>query len=248
MRNVPALLRRELNAYFASVMGYVVAMFFLVVMGLVFARTLYELFTYQYTQLTVMQGFFTWFWLPSLVVVPVITMRLLAEEKRSGTIEMLMTAPVSDFEVVFAKWLGAVVLYGWMWGMTVVYALVLRKFSGGAGGLDWGPIASGYLGAILIGQFCVAIGVLASSLTKNQIIAALMTFAVILILFLGSFLLEMFLQGSKFWKVSAYLSMFEHMWDFSRGLIDLRPVVLYVSGTVMMLFAAVRVVESRKWR
>jgi ABC-2 type transport system permease protein len=125
MRNVPALLRRELNAYFASVLGYVVLMFFLVVMGVTFAVVVNYLFTGP-KQTTAMRILFSMFWLPSLVVIPMITMRLLSEEKRAGTIEMLMTAPVTDFEVVFAKYLGAVVLYTLMWGLTGLYVLILR--------------------------------------------------------------------------------------------------------------------------
>ena len=93
MRNVPALLRRELNAYFASVLGYIVILFFLLVMGVSFISIVGELLSRGATQMTVMEGFFSWFWLPSLFLVPAITMRLLAEEKRAGTLEMLMTAP-----------------------------------------------------------------------------------------------------------------------------------------------------------
>ena len=136
MRNVPALLRRELNAYFASVLGYVVIMFFLLVMGVSFVSIVGELLSRGSTQLTVMEGFFSWFWLPSLFLVPAITMRLLAEEKRAGTLEMLMTAPVTDFEVVLAKWLGAVALYTLMWAATGSYIVILRHFSGGQTALD----------------------------------------------------------------------------------------------------------------
>src|SRR5947208_12618568 len=168
MRNVAALLRRELNAYFASVLGYVVMMFFLVVMGVTFAVVVNFLYTGP-KQLTAMKILFSMFWLPSLVVIPMITMRLIAEEKRAGTLEMLMTAPVTDFEVVLAKWLGAVVLYSIMWGLTGLYVLILKQFSGGSSPLDLGPIAAGYVGVLLIGQFLIAVGVLTSSMTKNQV-------------------------------------------------------------------------------
>src|ERR1043166_4046330 len=165
MRNVSALLRRELNAYFASVLGYVVMMFFLIVMGVTFA-VIVNYLNRGPTQLTAMKIMFSMFWLPSLFVIPAITMRLLAEEKRAGTMEMLMTAPVTDFEVVLAKYLGAVVLYSLMWGLTGLYVLILRHFSGGQTALDLGPIASGYVGVLVISQFLIAIGVLASSLTN----------------------------------------------------------------------------------
>lgn len=247
MRNVPALLRRELNAYFASVLGYVVVMFFLLVMGVTFA-VIVSYLNRGPTQVTATRILFSMFWLPSLVVVPMITMRLLAEEKRAGTIEMLMTAPVTDFEVVFAKWLGAVALYTLMWGLTGLYVLILRHFSGGTTELDLGPVASGYVGVLLIGQFLIAIGVLTSSMTKNQVAAALMSFAVIFLILIVLNWLNLQFQGGMLNRIIRFLSAFDHMEDFSRGIIDLRPVVLYLSGTALALFLTTRVVESRKWR
>jgi ABC-2 type transport system permease protein len=247
MKNVPALLRRELNAYFASVLGYVVMMFFLLVMGVTFSVVVYYL-NRGPTQLTAMKIMFGMFWLPALVVIPAITMRLLAEEKRSGTIEMLMTAPVTDFEVVFAKYLGAVVLYALMWAAMGLYALILRHFSGGQTTLDVGPIVCGYIGVLLIGQFLISMGVLASSLTKNQVAAALMSFALIFLVLLVLHWCEFLVPGGLAGKLVEAVSAFRHMDDFSRGILDARPVVLYLSGAALMLFTTVRVVESRKWR
>jgi ABC-2 type transport system permease protein len=248
MRNVPALLRRELNAYFASVLGYVVLMFFLIVMGVTFGVVVNFLSSRGPTQMTAMKIMFNMFWLPSLVVIPAITMRLLAEEKRAGTIEMLMTAPVTDLEVVLAKWLGAVVLYTLMWGFTGLYVLVLRHFSGGTASLDLGPIASGYVGVLVVGQFLIAVGVLASSLTKNQVTAALMSFALIFLFIIVLNWLSYLFPGGPIGTLCRAVSAFEHMEDFSRGILDLRPLVLYASGTALMLFVTTRVVESRKWR
>jgi len=246
MRNVPTLLRRELGAYFASILGYVVVMFFLLVMGVTFAVVVGYL-NRGPTQLTAMKILFQMFWLPSLVVIPMITMRLLAEEKRAGTVEMLMTAPVTEWEVVVAKWLGAFALYGLMWGLTGFYVLILQKFSGGTP-LDLGPILAGYLGVLLIGQFLIAIGLLTSSLTKNQVAAALMSFAVIFLLLIVLNWLGFLFQGGVIGEMVRAASAFEHMEDFSRGLVDVRPVVLYVTGTALVLFVTMRAVESRKWR
>ncbi len=246
MRNIPALLRRELGAYFASILGYVVVMFFLIVMGVTFAVVVGYL-NRGPTQLTAMKILFQMFWLPSLVVIPMITMRLLAEEKRAGTVEMLMTAPVTEAEVVTAKWLGAFALYALMWSLTGFYVLILQKFSGGAP-LDLGPILAGYLGVLLIGQFLIAIGLLTSSLTKNQVAAALMSFAVIFLLLIVLNWLGFLFQGGVAGEIVRAASAFEHMEDFSRGLVDVRPVVLYVTGTALVLFVTMRAVESRKWR
>ena len=247
MRNVPTLFRREMNAYFASVLGYVVMMFFLLVMGVTFAVVVSYL-NRGPTQLTAMKILFSMFWLPSLVVVPMITMRLLTEEKRAGTIEMLMTAPVTDFEVVFAKWLGAVALYTLMWALTGLYVLVLRHFSGATTALDIGPIISGYIGVLVIGQFLISIGVLTSSLTKNQVAAALMSFAVIFLILIVLNWMGFLFQGGPINKLVKAVSAFDHMDDFTRGILDVRPIILYVTGTIWALFVTTRVVESRKWR
>ncbi|NQU12368.1 ABC transporter permease subunit [bacterium] len=247
MRNVPTLLRREWNAYFASVMGYVVLMLFLLVMGFTFAYIV-SFLNRGPTQQTAVGLLFSIFWLPSLMVVPAITMRLLAEEKRAGTIEMLMTAPVTDFEVVFAKFLGAVTLYTLMWALTGLYVLILWHFSDGQAALDWGPIASGYLGVLLVGQFLVAMGVLASSLTKSQVAAALISFALVFFLLIGVLWLSYSFQGGALGKLLRYVSAFDHMSDFARGLVDVRPLVFYLSGTAWVLFVTTRIVESRKWR
>ena len=246
MRNVAALLRRELSAYFASIVGYVVVMFFLIVMGVTFAVVVGYL-NRGPTQLTAMKILFSMFWLPSLVVIPMITMRLLAEEKRAGTIEMLMTAPVTEGAVVVAKWLGALVLYGLMWALTGGYVLILQHFSGGAP-LDVGPILSGYLGVLLIGQFLIALGLLSSSMTKNQVAAALMSFAMIFMILIVLNWLSFLFQGGVFGQAFRTLSAFEHMEDFARGIVDTRPVILYLSGTAVALFFTIRVLESRKWR
>lgn len=248
MKNVPTLLRRELSAYFASVVGYVVLMFFLVVMGVIFG-IIVEYLSRGPTQLTAMKIMFDMFWLPSLFIVPAITMRLLSEEKRAGTLEMLMTAPVTDFEVVFAKFLGAVVLYSLMWVLTGLYVLILRHFSGGTTALDLGPIIGGYVGVLLMGQFLIALGLLSSSLTKNQVMAFLMSFALmfLFLIVVGMWLPSLFPSG-KWERILQFVSARGHMEDFARGIVDVRPLVLYLSGTVLALFIATRIVESRKWR
>ena len=247
MSNVLTLLRRELNAYFASIVGYIVTVFFLVVMGVTFWMIV-EYLTQGPTQFTATKIMFSLFWLPSLFIVPAITMRLLAEEKRSGAIEMLMTAPVTEAQVVLAKWLGAVALYTLMWVFTALYVVILGYFSRGLATLDYGPVGAGYLGVLVIGQFLIAVGLLTSALTKNQVVAALMSFAVLfLLLVVVGFWLPGLASGDRATFLKA-VSPQEHMADFARGLVDVRPLVLYASGTALVLFLTTRVVESRKWR
>ena len=133
-------------------------------------------------------------------------------------------------------------------GVTGFYVLILRHFSGSATALDLGPIFSGYLGVVVIGQFFIAIGVLASSTTKNQIAAALMTFAIVFLLLIVLNWLTFLFPSGPLGKVFHAVSAFDHMEDFQRGIVDVRPLVLYVSGTALALFITTRVVESRKWR
>lgn len=246
MRNVLALLRRELNAYFASVLGYVVMIMFLFVLGRTFSQIVL-VFRERPMQLGPMEALFGMFWFPALFIVPAITMRLVAEEKRSGTIEMLMTAPVTDFQVVFAKYLGAVLLYSLMWAVTGLYILILRHFTGAGTSLDLKQILAGYLCVLTMGQFFVAVGLLASALTKNQVIAAVIAVSAIF-----TFIIVTFWQGTsaagEMAKVFRYISPFEHVREFSRGLVDVRPLALYATGTAVALFVTTRIVESRKWR
>jgi ABC-2 type transport system permease protein len=248
MRNVPTLLRRELMAYFLSPIAYIVILFFLLMMGFNFYLLL-RFLNQNPADVSVMQIFFGWFffWITLLIVVPVITMRLLAEEKANGTIETLMTAPVTDAEVVWSKYLGAVFFYIIMWAPTVAYMLILRAFTQETAPLDWWPIASGYLGTLLVGMLYLSVGCLASALTKNQIAAAIMCFVAITAIFCVSFF-AFFATAGLARDVFSYLSGIEHMNEFARGMVDTRRVVFYLTCTVWMLFVTEKVLESRKWK
>ncbi len=174
-------------------------------------------------------------------------MRIFADEKRSGTIELLMTAPVTDAAVVLGKYAGALSFFVIMWSPTVAYAYVLRAFSPLTASVDYGPMLGGYLGAFLVGGFYVALGVFASSLTRNQIIAAIVSFTFFGVFFFAG--LFVYVGKTDLLKdVVGYFSAMAHMSDFSRGAIDTRPIVFYLSSTVLLLFATVKVVESRKWK
>lgn len=242
------LWRKELTTYFLSPIAYIVMIFFLVVMGAIFSL-LVSVLADGPEGVTVMNLLFgsPFFWMTMLVLVPVLTMRLFAEEKKSGTIETLMTAPVSDTAVVLAKFAGALSFYIFMWLPTAFYIFILWFFSADMLPPDPGPMLGGYLGALLVGMFYLSIGVCSSALTSNQIVSAIITFAVMIILFLAG-LLDYVAHGEWVRQVSAYLSSYSHMLEFSRGTIDSRPVVYYLSGTALLLFTTVKIVEARNWK
>lgn len=248
MRAFRTLWAKELAACFLSPIAYIMIVFFLVVMGFSFWLLVSILFQGSVAA-TIMNELFgsIFFWISMLIVVPVLTMRLFAEEKRAGTIETLMTAPITDAEVVLAKYAGALTFFIIMWIPTAAYMLILRRFSPLTTPPDPGPMLSGYLGAVLVGSLYLSIGLFCSALTRNQIVAAIICFAVLNIAFFTGFLAYVG-RDETVRNVAMYLSSVEHMRDFARGAVDTRSVVFYVTGTAFMLFATVKVVESRKWK
>ncbi|MBW7907769.1 MAG: ABC transporter permease [Kiritimatiellae bacterium] len=242
------LWRKELTTYFLSPIAYIVMIFFLVVMGAIFSL-LVSVLAEGPAGVTVMNLLFgsPFFWMTMLVLIPLLTMRLFSEEKRSGTIETLMTAPVSDTAVVLAKFAGALSFYIFMWAPTALYIFILYYFSADMAPPDLGPMAGGYLGAILIGMFYLSIGLFCSALTSNQIISAIITFAVMIVLFLTG-LLDYVANAEWAQTLSAHLSSYSHMLEFSRGTLDSRPILYYLSGTAVMLFATVKILEARNWK
>ena len=177
-----------------------------------------------------------------LMVVPMITMRLFSEEKKSGTIELLMTSPVSPTQVLLGKFFAALSLYTAIVALTLVYCLILEAY----GDPDWGPIWSAYLGYLLLGGTFIGVGVLASSLTENQIVAVLLAFGALLLLWLIDWSASF--AGPTAAKILSYMSIIQHLQDFQRGVIDTGDVVFYLSFTFFTLFLTTRVLESRRWR
>ena len=248
MRAYLALCRKELAGYFYSPIAYVVEMFFLLLMGFGMRMMVYILAKDTLTSgvMQVLFGESFFFWVALLIAVPVITMRLLAEERRSGTIEGLLTVAVTERVVVLAKFTGALLFYVMMWLPTIVYAFIIRHFDAQVT-VDLGPMLSSYIGVLLLGSFFISLGLLASSLTRNQVIAAMICFVFVGIAFFAGFI--PYWSNSDWVRyVSSYFSPVMHMMDFSRGVVDTRPIVLYVTGTCVMLFATTRVVESGKWK
>lgn len=244
------LTRRELSGYFLSWTGYVIIAVVLFLLGLSFWSLLVALGT-EPTPVPLSELFYEtyYFWLILLLAAPIITMRLFANEKNSGTFETLMTAPVSDGQVVLAKYAGAMVFYLIMWLPMAGCILVLRSFSTGSDAVAPGTLGITYLGILLLGSLYVSLGCFASALTRSQIIAAMISFALGVTLFVLSFL-SYSIPPQSGWmaRVFGHISMLEHMRDFARGVVDTRQVVFYLSLTVLFLFLTLKVVESRRWK
>jgi len=242
---LPALVGKELRSIFFSPMAYFVTTAFLVITGIYFFLIVRAYSLESAPQIPPMQHIFRGFfyWITFLVIVPAVTMRLLAEEAKSGTLEILSTAPVSDFEVVLSKFLATLVFFAAMWSPTLLYVAILNV----GGSPDPGPIAAGYLGTLLLGAVFIAIGLFASSLTKDQVVAAVFGFVFSMAMLSMGFV-ERYVQHPALEEILGYISFFGHASDFGNGIVDTKHVVYYVTLTAFFLFLAVRSVESRKWR
>ena len=247
MRNIITLFKKELMSFFYSPIAYIVMFLFLVMSGFVFSLIFSALNDPSAPSSgSVMEFFFggllMWFYVMPLC--PALTMRSFAEERRTGTIEVLLTAPITDFQTVIAKFLAAWCFYVLLWAPTLLYVLILRHF---IDFVDLGPILTGYIGVLLVGGLFISIGLLTSSLSKNQIVAYIVALVASVILFLlGIF--EYVSRDSKLAGLFRYLNMFEHFQSFGRGILNTQYIVYYVSLTAIILFLTVRAVESRKWR
>jgi ABC-2 type transport system permease protein len=236
VKNTFLVARREVESYFVSPIAYVTLAIFLFLMGYLFERILYlsREATLQYVFYNMVTVF--------MLLLPLITMRLFAEERRAGTIEVLLTSPVRDWEVVLGKYLAALSILVLALALTGLYAVVLAII----GKPEWGPLLSGYLGMLLFGGAVLAIGLLTSSWTRNQVIAAFV--AVIIVLFLWVVDALSSSATGALAGVPSYLSIAQHYDDFLSGVIDTRHVVYYVSVIAIALFMTVRSLESRRWR
>jgi ABC-2 type transport system permease protein len=246
MRAFWATFLRELRAYFVSPLAYLVMFFFLIYNGLTFATIISYLNDprnpgTERPMDSMFQGFF--FWVILLFISTVLTMRLISEELRSGSIEVLMTAPVTEAQVVLGKYSAALTFYCALWLPTVAYAGIVSHYSH----VDWGPIAGGYFGIFCLGALFLSIGVLFSALTRSQLLAAVMTFAVLFILFLVG-LLENLFTNETLKQALGYLDLYGHMEEFHKGIVDSRHLIYYASAIGFFLFLASRALADRKWR
>ncbi len=256
MSNVLAIFWKEMRSYFGSPIAYVIAGGFLVLTGYFFQNivlSFHEMSRYYAQQqfasrprinvnelvVTRFFGiqFFTW-----LIVTPMLTMRLYAEEKRSGTIELLMTSPVTIWQTLLGKFFACFGLYV----LIEIAAFALIGLLSVYADLDWGPILSACLAVLLLGATFISAGILASSLTENQIVAVVISFFLLLLLWMIDWSAQF--SDPVLGEILRQLSILEHMRDMNRGVIDTSDVVFFLSATVFFLFLTHTVVESRRWR
>jgi ABC-2 type transport system permease protein len=243
--------RRELAAYFLSPVSYLVLALFLLIQGYSFWLFLSILSARPSEHGAVLQYFFGGtflFWLFVMFLAAVITMRLVAEERRSGTLEPLMTAPLGEASVIVGKYLGALGFYAALWLPTLLFIVVLRAYSPEGAAPDVGPIASGYLGTLLVGASALAIGLFFSTLTRNQILAAVLSFVTLAMLLLVGALGDALVRSGPWAGLLRHINLFRQMEDFGRGIVDSRPLVYHAGIIVAALFAATRALELKRGR
>jgi ABC-2 type transport system permease protein len=266
MQPTLSLFRREFSAYFLSPIAYVVMAVFLAVTGLLFARTLSFLagsgpegveFPMQLMlglgDLQTREGVleFLAFWLVFLIIPPLLTMRLLAEERSSGTLETLLTAPLRDWQIVLSKYLACYAFFIVLWLPTLLYLPVLTAWdtTSLSTAVDPWPFVSSYLGLALSGAMFLAIGLLVSSLVRSQLVAVLMAIFLSLLFIIAGFWRPDSDTGGPLYQLLFFFTVPLHFErNFSRGLVDTRQLVLYLSVTLFCLFLTVRSLESRRWR
>ena len=254
MRNMWIVCQKELRSYFVSPIAYILFIIYAVIFGFFFwnmvgAFVYYSMESQMRGEMypmnlndQVIRQLFGNINVINLLIIPLMTMRLFAEEKRNGTIELLATSPIRDGEVIFGKWLASVMLYAAMLVFTCLNFLFLFKY----GNPDWKPMAVSLLGVLLQAAALLAIGIFISTLTKNQIIAGAGTFGVCLLIFVLGWVGEF--QYSTWAQVMTYMSTTTHMQSFLKGVIDTKDAIYYVSAIFLGLFLTARSLESLRWR
>src|SRR5215472_4320112 len=254
MRNAWTICRKELGSYFASPVAYILLIMFGLIFGFFFWNAL-GVFVLEGIEMQMRGQSFPMnlneeiirpllrnVSVIGLFFIPLITMRLFAEEKRTGTIELLATSPVRDLEIIIGKWLAALTLYCCILLFTAVNFAFLFKY----GNPDWKPLAVAYLGLLLEAGALLAIGTFISTLTKNQIIAGAVTFGVCLLLLVLDWVSGY--ESSTWARVLAYMSVITHFESFGKGVLDSKDAVFYVSVIILGLFFTARSMESLRWR
>jgi ABC-2 type transport system permease protein len=252
VRNILAIAAKELRSYFASPIAYVIIGLFALLFGVFFnaflnyfveesQRAMMGGGTVNVNDLMI-RGVLQNAAVIILFVMPMVTMRTYSEEKRSGTIELLLTSPLTDLQIILGKFLGAMALFAAMLLVTSIDVALLFFF----GNPEWKPVLTGYLGLLLMGASFLSVGLLLSSLTKNQIVAGFLTFAVFLLLWVVDWFAES--AGPTMSAILREVSVTRHLEDFTRGIIDTRHVVYYLSFITFGLFLTAKSVDSERWR
>lgn len=255
MVNIFYIFKKELRAYFYSPIAYTVIVIFLVISGYFFSAIVgvYSLYSFQAMQrpglasgLNITEGIINPLFgnmaVFILLIMPILTMRLFSEEKRMGTFELLMTYPIRDVEVVLGKFLAGISVFAVMLLLTFLYPVLIAW----VGNPEIKPFLSAYLGLFLMGSAFIALGVLISTLTENQIIAAVISFGTLLIFWVIGFSADN--VGPTFGSILRHISIIEHFQNFARGLIDTKDVIYYLNFIIFFLFLTLRSLESNKWR
>jgi ABC-2 type transport system permease protein len=252
VRNVLAIAGKELRSYFASPMGYILIGLFALLFG-AFFRVYLTGFAERSQQMAMgggavnvnewmIRGVLHNVAIIILFIMPMVTMRTYAEEKRSGTMELLLTSPITDVQIILGKFLGAMGLFAAMLLVTAIDIAILFRI----GNPELKPVLAGYLGLLLLGGSVLSVGLLISSLTKNQIVAGVMTFAVFLLLWIINWFADS--VGPLGRTIVSFLSITEHLDDFTKGIIDTKHVVYYLSFITFGLFLTAKSVDSERWK
>jgi gliding motility-associated transport system permease protein len=250
MKHFWTILSHEIRVLLVNPGTYVAAVLFLAIMGFEFTRIL-DTYSQAPQDASPAIEFFRFYWLPVLFMVPLLTMRCLAEERRLGTIETLLTTPVTATEVVLGKYGAAYALYLALWGGTGGFFLILRKFASDPRLLDPGPLVGGYVFIASSGLLFIALGIFASSLVRNQTVAGILCFAMLFVLIGGGY----YLAGAGWLNreslhslrsVADYAAISRHYEDFTRGVVDVRQLLFYLSGTVLALIFSILSLEARQ--
>jgi len=253
MGNILAIAQKELKSYFASPIAYVTIGFFALLYGYFYVVGL-AFFVRQSMQMGQLGGgqpvninqmmirnVVQNVTILVLFLMPMVTMRTYAEEKRSGTIELLLTSPLTDFQIILGKFIGAVLLWAVMLAVSLLYVAVLFVY----GNPEWKPIFTAYLGLLLFGSCFISVGLFISSLTRNQIVAGMVTFAVFLFLWIINWIGSFYPTLNS---LTEYLSIINHFDDFSKGVVDTTHLVYYFSVITFGLFLTAKSVDSERWR
>lgn len=232
-----AIMKKELQSYFYSPVAYIVFAAFMLIVGYLFWLILVASKVASLEPMLYNAAFVL------LIASPVLTMRLISEEKKNKTIELLLTSPISPAEIITGKFLASFVLYVILFVLTLFFPFIISRYSPD---FDWGPVASGYLGMILLGSAFISVGLFASTVSENQIVSAMLSFGILILFWMFGFAKHVL--DNAFGQMLGNLSLFERYADFLRGIIDSGNIIFFIIFTFIWLFLATRVLESDRWR